>query len=250
MRGGKQLGKGLLPVAIVTGAASGIGQATARMFAEHGARVIAVDVAAMEQEAVEGEGHIVPLQCDITAPDAPARIMDLAGPNIAILANVAGIMDGFLPAGEVDDGTWDKVIAVNVTAPMRLMRAVLPGMVAQGGGAIVNVASEAGLKGGCAGAAYTASKHALIGLSKNSAFLYAPKGVRINVVAPGPVETGLRPEFRSALAAERLPALIKASISGMATPRHIANAIVWLAGEQSAMINGAVLAVDDGWSAA
>lgn len=142
------------------------------------------------------------------------------------------------------------MIAVNLTAPQRLMRAVLPGMMERGSGAIVNVASEAGVKGGCAGAAYTASKHGLVGLTKNSAFLYATRGIRINAVAPGPVETGMTPDLRSAIAGERLPAILQASISRVAQPDEIAATIAWLLSAEAGAINGAILAADGGWSAA
>lgn len=239
-------------VGIVTGAASGIGRAVALQLAREGARVVAVDMDADRLAVLRDAspaGSVDTVAGDLTDPALIGAIVERAG-TTDILANVAGIMDSFLPAGEVDDATWDRVMAVNLTAPMRLMRAVLPGMVAAGRGAIVNVASEAGLKGGCAGAAYTASKHGLIGLTRNTAFLYATKGVRVNAVAPGPVMTGLQPEFRSALAAERLPALLQASISRLAQPEEIASCIAWLASAEAGNVNGAVLAADGGWSAA
>lgn len=233
--------------AVVTGTSSGIGRATAQLFARQGARVIAVDInAPFDESADQSIEHI---RGDLTDSTLVEAIVSQAG-HVDILANVAGIMDSFLPAGEVDDATWDLVMAVNLTAPMRLMRAVLPGMVERGSGAIVNVASEAALKGGCAGAAYTASKHGLIGLTKNTAFLYATKGIRVNAVAPGAVATGLQPAFRSALASERIPALLQASIPRLAQPDEIANCITWLASDEAANINGAVLAADGGWSAA
>jgi NAD(P)-dependent dehydrogenase (short-subunit alcohol dehydrogenase family) len=112
-------------------------------------------------------------------------IMATAGGRVDGLANVAGIMDGFLPPAEVDDATWDRVFGVNLTGPMRLTRAVLPGMIAAGGGAIVNVASEAALRASASGAAYTASKHAIAGYTKSVAFFYGPQGIRANAVAPG-----------------------------------------------------------------
>lgn len=237
---------------IVTGAASGIGRATASLFAREGARVVAVDRASegLETLAAEfGGASIETILADLCDASAATAVARCAG-EVDVLANVAGIMDSFLPAGEVDDDTWDRVIAVNLTAPLRLMRAVLPGMVARRTGAIVNVASVAGLKGGCAGAAYTASKHGLIGLTRNTAFLYAAKGVRANVVAPGAVETGIESESRSALADERIPALLKASITHFAQTKEIAASIAWLASSDSANVNGTVLASDDGWSAA
>ena len=236
---------------IVTGAASGIGRATALRFAQRGGRVIAVDRDADRLASLAGEadGSIRTAHGDITDPPFAAQVVADAGGRIDVLANVAGVMDSFLPSGEVDDATWDRVIAINLTAPQRFMKAVLPGMVAAGAGAIVNVASEAGLRGGCAGAAYTASKHGLIGLTKNTAFLYARTGVRANVVAPGPVDTGMRPDFQSALAAERIPPFLGATISAVGQPGDLAAAIVWLAGAETGFINGAVLAVDGGWSA-
>lgn len=238
--------------AVVTGAASGIGRAVASMLCRHGATVWAVDrdadrLAEIDDGGAAGTLHMIAV--DITAPDAPERIVAQAQ-EVDLLANVAGIMDHFLASSETDDATWDRVMAVNLTAPQRLMRAVLPGMIARGRGAIVNVASEAGLKGGCAGAAYTASKHGLVGLTKNSAFLYATRGVRINAVAPGPVETGMNPDFRSAIAAERLPAILQASIARVAQPDEIAATIAWLLDDQARAINGAILAADGGWSAA
>ena len=239
-------------VAVVTGAASGIGRATALLFASQGARVIAADLSGeqLDQLAAEAEGVIEPVTGDLTDPAFTDILIERCRGQIDVVANVAGIMDAFMAAGEVDDATWDRVLAVNLTAPMRLMRAALPLMTAAGRGAIVNVASEAGLKGGCAGAAYTASKHGLVGLTKNTAFLYAAKGVRVNAIAPGPVETGLRPDFRSALSAERLPPLLKASISRIAAPLEIAQAIAWLASADASNLNGAIIPVDGGWSAA
>lgn len=237
-------------VAIVTGAASGIGRETARLLACRGARVVGVDITPFDGADAGLEGAIEAVQCDITAPDAAAALAAKAGEGVSILCNVAGIMDGFQAVGEVEDANWDRIMAVNVTAPMRLMRAVLPAMLASGNGAIINVASEAGIKGACAGAAYTSSKHALVGLSKNSAFLYAQHGIRVNVVAPGPVETGLRPDFRSRISAARLPDLLKASISRVAQPEEIAHVIAWLASPQASSVNGAIVAADGGWSAA
>lgn len=239
-------------IAIVTGAASGIGRATALRLAREGAKVFAVDLSAdgLNDLTNQGAGDVVALAGDITDPAMPQEIVRQIGAPVDVLANVAGVMDSFLAAGEADDETWERTMAVNLTAPFRLMRAVLPGMLETGAGAIVNVVSEAGLKGGCAGAAYTASKHGLVGLTKNTAFLYAPKGIRVNAVAPGPTMTGMRPDFRSAIAAERLPTLIKASISGIAQPEDMASAIIWLASPEAVNVNGIVLASDNGWSAA
>lgn len=141
-----------------------------------------------------GQERFVPLALDLTAPDAAQQVLDAADGPIDALANVAGINDDFAPLHEVDDDVWQRVFAVNVDAVMRLTRAVLPGMRQARRGSVAIVTSEAGLRGGASGAAYTASKHAVIGLTKSCAFMYARDGVRVNALAPGGVATG--PAFR------------------------------------------------------
>ena len=237
---------------IVTGAGSAIGRATALLFAARGAKVIATDVVQARLDALaaeHGEG-IVTLVGDVSSEETAQALVKAAGDRIDVLANVAGIMDGFEPAGEVVDAVWDKVMAVNVTGPMRLMRAVIPAMLAAGKGAVVNVSSEAGLRGSCAGAAYTASKHALNGLTKDAAFMYGPKGIRVNAIAPGAVITGIEAHMNSPLAQERLGPLMQVIIPPPATAEQLAEDIVWLASDAAPNINGVILPSDGGWSAA
>lgn len=166
------------------------------------------------------------------------------------VANVAGIMDGFLPLGEVDDDTWERVMRVNVTAPLRLTRAALPLLIAGGGGSIVNVASEAALRGSAAGVAYTASKHAVVGLTKSTAFMYGPQGIRANAVAPGAVATKIEASVRSEAAAGRIFPLLQAIGSPVAEAERLAAAITWLLSDDSLNVNGAILPSDGGWSVA
>lgn len=174
----------------------------------------------------------------------------IPGP-IDLLANVAGIMDHFVPLSEVDDDSWDRVMSVNLTGVMRLTRAVLPGMQTAGAGAIVTVASEASLRAGAAGVAYTTSKHAVIGLVKHVAFFYGPMGIRSNAVLPGAVATGIgassAPESQWAM--ERAMAAL-AAMGTIAEPVQIASAISWLGCDEASNINGAVVAADGGWSTA
>ncbi|KHL03810.1 SDR family NAD(P)-dependent oxidoreductase, partial [Sinomonas humi] len=154
---------------IVTGAGSGIGRATAGRLLREGARVIATDLIAARLDELSDEfdsDALVTVAGDVAEPATIDAILNAAGERIDGLANIAGIMDGFLPPAEVDDRTWDRVMSVNLTAPMRLTRAVLPAMLDAGSGAIVNVASEAALRASAAGVAYTASKHAVAGLTK------------------------------------------------------------------------------------
>jgi NAD(P)-dependent dehydrogenase (short-subunit alcohol dehydrogenase family) len=181
--------------AIVTGAGSGIGRATALRLAREGARVVAADIDAdrLEQLAAEfPDLDLVPVATDIATDDGVRAVVAAAEGRVDALANVAGIMDAFLPPAEVDDATWERVFAVNVTAVMRLTRAVLPMMLAAGGGAIVNVSSEASLRASASGVAYTASKHAVNGITKSTAVFYKGNGIRANAVAPGPVATNIQ----------------------------------------------------------
>ncbi len=236
---------------IVTGAGSGIGRATALRLHSEGARVVGADVSVERLDQLRTEvpdDRLVTVAGDIADAATIEQIMDAAGPTVDALANVAGIMDAFLPPAEVDDETWDRVFRVNVTAPMRLTRAVLPGMIERGAGAIVNVASEAALRASSAGAAYTASKHAIAGFTKSVAFFYGPQGIRANAVAPGAVATNIEAPMKSEYAAGRIGPIMQALMTPVASPEQLASAIVWLLSDQSANINGVILPSDGGWS--
>ena len=235
---------------IVTGAGSGIGRATARRILREGGRVIAVDVVAkgiQELADISPVGSVVPVTADITSADGVAAIVVAAGERIDALANIAGIMDGMTPLHETDDALWRRVFSVNVDGTFALSRAVLPAMLARGGGAIVNVASEASLRGNAAGTAYTASKHAVVGITKSSAFLYGPAGIRTNAVAPGPTATAIEGSMSSPFARERL-APFMALIPPVVEADRMAASITWLLSDDSANVNGIVLASDGGWS--
>ncbi|KTR86097.1 SDR family NAD(P)-dependent oxidoreductase [Leucobacter chromiiresistens] len=236
---------------IVTGAASGIGRATASRIAREGGRVVACDIAAEKLEALAAElpdADIVAVSGDLTRQDAIDRVIAAAGDRIDGLANVAGVNDDFSPAGETPDAVWDRVIAINLTAPFKLMRAVLPAMEAAGRGAILNVASEAALRGNASGNAYTASKHGIVGVTKSAAFMYGARGIRVNAVAPGGVATGIpMPPNMSEAGSARL-APFQQSIPTIATAEHLAASITFLLSDDAVNINGAILASDGGWS--
>lgn len=238
---------------IVTGAGSGIGRATATRIANEGGRVIATDVVAERLDALrtELEGFAVETVVgDVAASETIDALIAAAGDRVDGLANVAGIMDAFLPPDEVDDATWERVFSVNVTGPMRLTRAVLPLMIAAGKGSVVNVASEAALKASAAGAAYTSSKHAIAGYTKSVAFFHGPQGIRANAVAPGAVATNIEAPMRSEYAARRVGPIMQTTIPPVAQPEQLAAAITWLLSDDSANVNGAVLPSDGGWSVA
>ena len=241
--------------ALVTGAASGIGRATALQLAAEGARVLATDVVAdgLATLSAERSGIITMAGdlCDAAFLDSlVARAAEMG--TVDVLANVAGIMDHFVPAGEVSDELWERVLGVNLTAPMRLCRAVLGPMVEAGKGAIVNVASAASLGGSGAGAAYHASKHALAGLTKHIAFVYGHRGIRCNAVCPGQTFTNL-----GSTAAPTVPWAFEQQLHAIAMagerpaqPEQIAAAISWLASREADHVNGVLLPVDGGWKAA
>lgn len=237
---------------IVTGAASGIGQATALRIAKEGGKVIAADISKERLDALVEENtglDLVPVAGDISTEETVAAVVTAAAGRVDALANVAGIMDNFTPIHEVDDELWERVFRINVTAVMRLTRAVVPLMLDAGTGSVVNVSSEAGIRGSAAGAAYTASKHAVVGLTKNSAVIYGPKGLRFNAVAPGPTITGIVANFGSRMAAERLGPLMQANIPTPATAAQLAASITFLLSDDGTNVNGAILASDGGWSA-
>lgn len=241
--------------AIVTGAGSGIGRATAVRLAGEGANVIACDIntAGLEDTLGEmgGPGNHQMVTADITNNEDVAKVVEAADGKVDILANVAGIMDHFLPITEVDDETWDRVIAVNMTGVMKLTRAVLPIMQEAGGGAVVTVASEASLGAGASGVAYTSSKHGVIGLVRHVAFFYGPSGVRSNAVLPGGVETGIgaTADPRSAWPMEHAQKKM-ATMGPTAQPDQIATVVSWLACDEASNVNGAIVTSDGGWSAA
>lgn len=249
-------------VAIVTGAAAGLGKAIAQLYCENGAKLIATDVdAAALQELVAtlaAAGHtITGVTANMAnAADVEAMIQTAVSTygTLDILVNNAGVMDDFSPVGLVSDEMWDRVMKINVDGPMRAMRAALKIMIAQNSGSIINIASIGGLQGARAGAAYTTSKHALIGLTKNTGYLYAKTGIRCNAIAPGAMNTNIAGTIDFA----HLPApeLFNERIApGMALnpraadPMEVAQVALFLASSDASFINGAVLTADGGWTA-
>lgn len=237
---------------IVTGAGSGIGLATALRIAREGGRVIAADVSADRLQALK-DGHadldLVTVQGDVSDETSVQAVVAAAGERIDGLANVAGIMDEFHPVHEVPDAIWERVMRINVDGVMRMTRAVIPPMLAAGRGSIVNVASEAGLRGSAAGAAYTTSKHAVVGLTRSCSVMYALQGIRTNAVVPGGVKTNIVATMSSAMGVARTGALMQANMPPVADAAELAAAITYLLSDDASNISGAILPSDGGWSA-
>ena len=242
-------------VAIVTGASSGMGREITRLFAEQGATVVALARRKERLEELAKENsNIVPFAADVTKPEDLENVVKFTTDNyktIDILVNNAGTMDDMVPVADVTDELWERVLAVNTTSVMRLTREVVKVMLEKKHGAIVNIASIGGLYGSRAGATYTASKHAVIGLTKNTAFMYALDGIRCNAICPGGVNTEI--------AKNGMTNINQFGMGRVATgmqgnprsgePEEIANLALFLASDAASLVNGATITADAGWTA-
>lgn len=247
-------------VAVITGAGSGMGRAMANLFAAQGAKVVAgewnqetLDTVVAEIHAAQGSA--VGVQGDISKAEQAEAIVQKALDEfgrIDVLVNNAGVMDQNEAIGDVDDATWNRVLGINLTGTMFMTRAAVRSMAEQGSGSIINVASMGGLVGGVAGVSYTASKHAVIGLTKNTAWMYTLKGVRCNAICPGAVATNIQQSMDmskvDAFGSERLN-LRYAMIPGTLDGIDVAKLALFLASDDAAKISGAIISADAGWAA-
>jgi NAD(P)-dependent dehydrogenase (short-subunit alcohol dehydrogenase family) len=241
-------------VALVTGAGSGIGRATALAFAEQGARVVVNDRDTDGGDEtvrliVEQGGEAVLLVADVSlAQDVEGlitKVVETFG-RIDFAFNNAGIEGPSHPVAEGDEAAWDRVIDVNLKGTWLCMRAELRQMLAQGHGVIVNCASVAGLVGFPTSAPYVASKHGVIGLTKTAALEVADRGIRVNAVCPGVIDTAMVERAlgtgEQAAAATRM----MEPVGRMGRPEEIASAVLWLCSDGAAFVTGESLVVDGG----
>ncbi|MFE2941293.1 SDR family NAD(P)-dependent oxidoreductase [Streptomyces sp. NPDC059255] len=242
---------------VVTGAGSGIGRAAALHFAREGARVLVADlnqegadgtVAAIAEAGGTARAVVGDLSDRAVAEQVVAAAVESFG-GLDVLVNNAGVMDRMSALGETDDAEWERVIGINLTAPFVLTRAALPHLLATGNGAIVFTASESALRGSAGGAAYTAAKHGVVGLTKSLAVMYRTRGVRTNAVAPGGTATHMRVDARPDAEGPATLGPYLGLVGKVSAPEEQAAAIVFLASDAASNINGAVLPVDNGWSA-
>jgi len=247
-------------IAVITGAGSGMGLAMARGFAKEGARVVAGDwngerlVAAVASIQADG-GTITGAHGNIAEQETAEKLIELAIDTyggVDILCNNAGVMDAMQGVGEVTDEVWRRVLGVNLDGPMFTSRRAIQHMQNNGGGVIINIASTAALHGGAAGAAYTASKHALAGLTRNTAWIYAKLGIRCNAICPGATMTNIgesMPKERVDSVGARRAAEFAALIPAALEPKDISALALFLASDEARHINGAVIPADGGWDA-
>jgi NAD(P)-dependent dehydrogenase (short-subunit alcohol dehydrogenase family) len=246
-------------VAIVTGAGSGMGKAIAELYAKEGAKVILADynydgAENVANGIVASGGTAKAVKANVAELSDIENMIDVAVQEFGtldILVNNAGIMDGFEPVGDISDEKWDLVFEINTKAVMRAMRKAIPIFLEKENGIIINTASTGGFSGAHAGAAYGASKHAVIGLTKNTGFMYAKKGIRCNAIAPGAVETNIGSSMKNINEFGMERAGLTHGLSPRSgQPEEIAQVALFLASDESSFVNGAVIVVDGGWTAA
>lgn len=240
-------------VAFVTGGGSGIGRETALAFATAGTRVAVADIDRAAAERVAAEipaGQALPLELDVTSEAQVVEAFALAMRHwgrLDHLFNNAGIRGGSDEAHVMSEAEFRRVMDLNVTGAFLCQREALKLMYAAGRGTIVNMASIMGFTTGVGALHYTASKHAVIGMTKAAAFEAAPRGVRVNAVAPGTTETPLMLAHSGDLQAMRDRYIPAYPIGRLGQPRDVAEAVVWLSGSGSAFVVGHTLAVDGGY---
>ena len=242
-------------VCVVTGAASGMGRATAQRMAREGARVLAVDVDAARLEkalarAADGGAPMTGHVADLTDPDAARGAIERAVANegrLDVLCNVAGI-GATIPLEEITLEQWRKTMAVNVDALFFLCQAAMPHLLETRGN-IVNVASNAGLRGQAYMLPYVASKHAVIGLTRTLAIEFARKGVRVNAVCPGGTDTPMLMNFIPPEGIDNELIARTSLLEERCKPDDIAAMICFTASDEARFVNGAIQTVDGGASA-
>jgi NAD(P)-dependent dehydrogenase (short-subunit alcohol dehydrogenase family) len=252
--------------AVVTGGGSGIGRAIGQALAAAGAPVALIDVTADAKEAAEAiranGGRATTLVADVARWEdmdtAVAAAVRELGP-LGVMVNAAGVLDGYAPVEEITPALWTKVITINLTGTFFGCKRALAEMLPAGRGRIINIASVAGLVGSGGGPAYTASKHGVVGLTRQLAITYADRGVTVNAICPGAIATNLRANSTRILGADaptmrgiggdpaKVAAITPAGRYG--TLDEIAASAVYLASEAASYVTGHTLVVDGGWTA-
>ena len=245
--------------AVVTGGGSGIGRCIVQRFLEAGASCLAADLdgerlKALKEEFAEYGDKLAVMQVDVSDREQVEAMVDRAVSTFGkmdIIVNNAGIMDNLLPIAEMEDDVWDRLMKVNLNSVMYGTRKAVRYYLERGtGGIILNTASLSGLCAGRGGCAYTASKFAVVGLTKNVAFMYGDAGIRCNAICPGNTQTnigvGMRQPSKLGMS-KATTGYAGATRSG--TPEEVAAAALFLASSQAVFINGETLTIDGGWSA-